>query len=533
MGKIGDLFVKLGLKNEQFKQGIEESKREANGFAETMNAVRLKCVAIWGMIGTAVGKLAFDFIKSSNQIGDAWDKTMAKCKSAWHTFTQSLTSWNWKDFGERMKSGMEAASQLTGTKDAEFEVMNSINIRRAEMSEQLEILREEANNQNLSYKQRAEAGKKYLKMVEGLYDDETKYRKKLMDDTIEYWYSQSDELDFNDDNAEIMAGYLRTFLKRLEVDEDMMEALSNASSDARENYDKYLKWVWDSTDESEKEFRRVAKALYDHYNTIGGRDTTNGDLVSAIAGYEVSKSAFRSENRRITTALNSNLAQIGNDETTAPKVERSGERISALGGLGTMGVQSEYAGGGMGKLAGETQRYAEQAAKAAENSEWLQGQLQKIAEVSYALGDAIAAGISDALQEFTDQLFGLAEANPQAIFANLLQPLADMAKRMGEIMIAEGVAIKAQEFAQKAGFMAGGVPLIAAGAALVAIGAAATSALSALAASGGSGTATTSMSTSTAGATTSSAELTVYVKGTIKGSDILISGQNTQSEWNK
>lgn len=76
--------------------------------------------------------------------------------------------------------------------------------------------------------------------------------------------------------------------------------------------------------------------------------------------------------------------------------------------------------------------------------------------------------------------------------------------------------------------------LIAAGAALIAIGAAASAALSSLAGGGASGaTATTSTGAGMTGATTSSAELTVYVKGTVKGSDIILSGEKTTHEWGK
>ena len=148
--------------------------------------------------------------------------------------------------------------------------------------------------------------------------------------------------------------------------------------------------------------------------------------------------------------------------------------------------------------------------------------------------DAAISGFSDAVQELADQFAGLEEINPGKVVQALLTPLADMAIKEGEILIAQGIGVEA---CKKALEELNGPVAIAAGAALVAIGAAAKSGLAALAKSGAGSTATTTYSgagaSSAAQTQTIQTEMTVYVTGRLSGSDILLSGKKTQSNWNR
>lgn len=158
--------------------------------------------------------------------------------------------------------------------------------------------------------------------------------------------------------------------------------------------------------------------------------------------------------------------------------------------------------------------------------------MQRWADLVAEFADAVSAGFSDGCQEIMDQLFGLSEVNAGAIFQALLEPLADLAIKQGEILIAEGIGVEACKSALES---LNGYAAIAAGAALVAIGAAAKSGLQALASTGGHATSTSTYNGSTggAGAQTIETELTVNVKGTIRGSDIVLSGQKTVNSWGR
>ena len=158
--------------------------------------------------------------------------------------------------------------------------------------------------------------------------------------------------------------------------------------------------------------------------------------------------------------------------------------------------------------------------------------LQRMQDLLADLRDAAIAGLSDAIQELADQFMGLSEINPGKVVQALLTPLADMAIKEGEILIAQGIGIEACKSALE---QLNGWAAVAAGTALVAIGAAAKSGLQALAKSGAGTTATTSYGGS-AGASdvqTIQTELTVYVTGLISGNDILLSGQKTMNGLNR
>lgn len=560
MGKIGDLFVKLGLKNSEFKKGMAEASADVQGFGGKMKAIGTAAKAVWAAIGVAAVKAMHDLIASSNKFGDAWDRTMAKCKGAWNTFLTSLTSWNWDKFGDRMRDAMDAAGRLATTKDAEFEVMNSIRLRKAGMQEELELLRIQSTNQNATYKEREAAAKKYLSMIEGLYEDEARYRQKLLADTVADYYAGSG-IDFNEGNADARTGQLRTFLERLEVDGDMMTALASAADGTKEGYDKYLDWVWGAVDEREREFRRVAKSLYDYYNTVAGRDTANGAVVDAFAKLDAVRSAKYSENRRIYSSLNTAAAGAVKDIDLGALAEQTTEQIDPM----LEAIREEI--DTLEALAAETEEVTDASDAMYERWRLMHG-LPPIEEVidpdiadiiqqadaklqqfgrdierteKYAVDlkelltmgvNSAVQGFSDALQEMFDQLFSIDEGDADAVFAALLKPLAETAKKMGEIMLAAGIGMSA--FGEALKNPTNAPLLIAAGAALIAIGAAASAALSSLAGGGASGaTATTSTGAGMTGATTSSAELTVYVKGTVKGSDIILSGEKTTHEWGK
>lgn len=158
---------------------------------------------------------------------------------------------------------------------------------------------------------------------------------------------------------------------------------------------------------------------------------------------------------------------------------------------------------------------------------------EKMKAAALEVGEAISAGLVDAMQEFTDQLFGLSEGNAGAVFQALLTPLADLSVKMGEMIMAQGIAVEAAKQGLKD---FSGVGQIAAGAALVAIGAAARSGLAALAKGGGATAATstsTAASSTTAAAGVSTQELHIVVEGKLRGQDIVLAGQQAQRAWNR
>lgn len=176
----------------------------------------------------------------------------------------------------------------------------------------------------------------------------------------------------------------------------------------------------------------------------------------------------------------------------------------------------------------ELRKFGDQAEHAMEQQ---MARLEQAKEMTKMFQQAVVAGFSDACEEMAMQLFGLKEANTGEVVKAMLEPLADMAMKAGEIIMAEGIATMAANSAMMS-FGATGVGAVAAGAALMAAGAAAKAGLAALATSGTSAAVPAGYSgDTTTNSFNSSTEITVYVEGKIKGSDIVLSGSRTQSNW--
>ena len=167
--------------------------------------------------------------------------------------------------------------------------------------------------------------------------------------------------------------------------------------------------------------------------------------------------------------------------------------------------------------------------------EWRK-ELELTAEVQETITDGIVDSLAGAASEIGTQLANLSNFDGAAVMQSALEPLADIAVKAGEIIMAEGVAtIEAKRALET--FGATGVGAIAAGAALIAAGSAAKAGLAAL--SSGTATAagvtTYSGSSSTANQDTvvTSSKLEVVVTGKISGSDILLAGKRASDKQNR
>lgn len=91
MGKW-DLFVRLGLKSDDYQKGIRNARNETQGFGASLKNIKAGALAIWGAIGAAVTKFAKDFVTHTNVIGDAWGRTMASIKAQYHSVIADLSN---------------------------------------------------------------------------------------------------------------------------------------------------------------------------------------------------------------------------------------------------------------------------------------------------------------------------------------------------------------------------------------------------------------------------------------------------------
>ena len=164
-------------------------------------------------------------------------------------------------------------------------------------------------------------------------------------------------------------------------------------------------------------------------------------------------------------------------------------------------------------------------------AKWQESQAQ-IAELNGMLEGAIVSAMGNGLQAITDMMAGIEGANAGAVLGALMQPFADTAIQLGEMLIAQGLGVEAFKKSLES---LNGVAAIAAGAALVALGSAMRSGISALSKGGGAAsTASYSGGGSSYGNVENyQSELTIYVEGRISGNDIVLSGNKTLNKWRR
>lgn len=534
--KIGDLWVKLGLRKEEFSRGMKEAGEEvsgAGGLLGKIKAFKGGALAVWAAVAAGAVAMADKFAHTSQRLGDQWDQVTAGLKASWNTFIAAVNSTDFSGLGKRIADSFREARQLASLKDAEFEVMNSIELQKSAMKDELAILRVRMQNQKLSQKEREKAAQEYLDKIKGIYDQEAAYRKKYSIQA-QNTYLTGAKLRETRGNREA----LQTFLTNVAPDSNMVQALDDFKKAgyryANESQKALLEGLKQQTGVNLATLSKIAE----HYQSTN--DEQAKALVDAIVAERQAAGAFNEETRRVQTLGNSVAATGGGGgraETGLSSFDmaviRAKEHMMDLAEDAIAEMERELLDADKIELDPIEVKAPDLSEMEAAIAKYQEDQ-QRMQDLISEFRDAAIGGFSDAVQELADQFAGLEEINPGKVVQALLTPLADMAIKEGEILMAQGVGVEA---CKKALESLNGYAAIAAGAALIAIGAAAKSGLAALAKSGAGSTATTTYSgagaSSAAQTQTIQTEMTVYVTGRLSGSDILLSGKKTQSNWNR
>lgn len=555
MGKIGDLWVKLKLKSDEYKKGLDEAQSKTRSFSDKIKSLSVTAKAIWGAIGISAAKLAGDFIKSSQTIGDAWDKTMTSLTTKWQAvvaeLNRSLTGSGTESLGQQLARGFMgpiwgtlfgpnskraglAGKALSEAKDAMTEIEYAFRLTMAQTGPKLYELYLKMMNSALSASDREAAAKDYRKEVEDIYAPRVKGIKDVMDKTAQQYlaiggispdkYSTDKVLELikmmGSDPAKVEREY-----------SDFFAGYQNISDDISGNLVNTMEAYYNATNEMNDLLKRADRTaqsmgktgLDDIIKKLGAAKDGMADFRAQVAE-EAEVMAADEEFQKMSDPLEE--FERTHDEVLSNMTEK--QRTFA-----------EFAQESFEKAARAAYNYAQQeqesmdAAQDAADTAManLEDRMQKAEELNNMLSDSIASSISDSMQAFSDMLFGLDDADASAVLGALLQPFANMAKQLGEMLIVEGMGIAAFKESMKS---LNPAVAIAAGAALVALGAALSSGIQALGKSGGSSA--MSSSTGSSASTTNeniSTEMTVYVKGKISGKDILISGDNARSYYGR
>ena len=540
MSKIGDLFVRLGLKSDDYKKGLNDAKKQTSSFGTSLKNMKAGALAVWAAIGTAVIAFGKQVLSATNRIGDAWDTMTAGLKAGWDTFVQSLSNFDFNNFVGKFKEAKAAAEELQSVLDAQFEGKNSIALQRAMMSEELAALRIAMRDQNKSNEERLAAAKQYMDKVKPIYEQEIRLAKELMDAQAGKWLAGTDIKD-----SEAARNDLMKFLVDYGKDKGLA---SKIASYLKMDEGASRKALWEDINAYGKQngYTNYITDLAEIYEKWRG-DKDTQPLVEAIINAYNAKAGLNEDTRMVQTIENSISAAIRKEQDDL----KAAEEALAQEVLNVRAETLKTFESDMAKLdkAIEMMNNAEieieipeidlSALEIADATIQdfignFQAEMEEIAALNQMLSDSIASSISGGVQAFTEMLFDLDNADPSQVLSALMQPFADTAIQLGEMLILQGLGIEA--FKKSLNSLQGAVA-IAAGTALVALGSAMSAGIKALAGGGASGTTSASTydsgSYSSDGYDTYESNIVVEVVGKISGSDILIAGSKQQNKWNR
>lgn len=478
MGKIGDLFVRLGLKSDGFKKGMTDAKKETQSFGSKLGQMKAGALAVWAAIGTAVVQFGRDFISSTNKMGDAWAKTMGGMKSVWQTFKSSLANWDWKNFGKKISDAFEAGKEKAAAYDAQFELVNSVRLQRQAIQQELNELYATMRDTSQSSEARRAAKERYMALLQPIADAEIEVYGNMLDAAINEW----------------TAG---TGLNRSR--EEIVEFFTKIGTDAEAMKAKYAD-------------------IFNVYESQKG-DKQNLGIFDIISQYQEAANQMSNAERemaRVTNSINAEIRRafdnLVNDIETA-----AGEDLELDLKLDVDLEEIDWSA-----------LEEELAANIHNLQSTLSAEYAEIDSLNKMLAQSLTDSFSSGLQALTDFLIGVDGANTEQIMAAFIQPIANMMKGMGEMFMAEGIAELALVNAPPAG-------KIAAGAALIAVSSALASGLSKMqGAIGGTAASTSAAGSGTAANTqTLEQEITVNVVGEISGDKIILAGQKTLNKWSR
>lgn len=588
MGKLGDLWVRLGLKKDEYSKGMKEAGNEAEAFGGKMGRLSALAKTAWAAVAAAVVKFASDAIKMTQKWGDQWNQTMAGIKGAYSSFVRQLSSGEgWDNLFANMREAYRVSKEVAAALDEVFERKTSFSYQEAETEKQIAQLQLIARDSSKSEAERKKASEEIIRLTNQLgeskkkiLEDEAAAQRRLFAQQTGMNDAQIDFLvkEYNQ-NREVI-NQSRNYLserKRLETELAAASssygtgAMTSSAYDAiqqrRENAQKALADLEKNTSQYIKDVAQMTK-LYDK----GNDELVKGMAEAEVAVIRVDTETLHAQTR--ATALLGTLSKAGSSggsTTVDPRIAaaaRVQERLAEYGkselqllnekyqqekalleslGIDTTTLAEEYSAN-IKKILDVPLSAAEKLDDLVVDldfqiddeddpvkqvvQQW-EKDVERLQNLIDEFKEVAVSGFSDAVQELANQFMGLSEINPGSVVSALLTPLADMAIKEGEILMAEGLGVEA---CKKALESLNGYAAIAAGAALIAIGSAAKAGLKSLA-SGASRSAASSTATSSTSGYSSGVEdrteITIYVRGKLEGSDIVLSGEKTLNKWDR
>ncbi|MBO5803589.1 MAG: hypothetical protein J6R25_00715 [Bacteroidales bacterium] len=545
MGVLGELWVKLGLKNEEFKAGIDEAKGKTETFGEDVKKVSTAVKAAWAAVGAAVIKLGTDMVKQTQVIGDKWGVFTAGLTAAYNEFVSRIGSGaGWDNLIADMREASRVAKEVQMSLDELFERNNSLSIQEAKKQTEIEKYKQQMRDVSLTDEQRIAAGERAMALEQELlqmrkdvakqeadaYKQILQQRTKMTDADLEYFL---ENYNGNREQIQQAIAYRDTLASLNREIENARVFESQSTGEARRGWKEKAELLEQNRAELTATTNEELKAIADLATKYDlGNDEMVQNYVNALVKMENAGAQYYRETTRMVTMLSSLKQGMGTTGGTA--VATAGREalapLSPLQGLSMPGVSTE----GVDHIAETAKHIRKQKdvalAELEDFNRRMEESVMETAMYSDMFNNAIVSGVVDSLSYLAESIAEGEEINAGAMVAALLTPLADMAISAGTLVLSTGVAVEGVKDALTS---LNPYVAIAAGAALVAIGVAAKAGLGAIAKNGGS----KSQSYSFAGGgsmggaygvdmTTQSQTQEVQVTGVIKGQDIYLANEN-------
>lgn len=558
MGKLGDLIVRLKLKYEDYQKGLKNAEKDTKKFESSFSKLKEAGIAVWAAIGAGVVKLGQSLVRATNQAEDAWAMFMTTAKAGWNTFVKTLLNGEWDKFIQKFKEEIAVAQLLQEALDADTEIANSIALKKSYHAEELAKLEVIARDITKSEKERAAAAEKYKKIQDEIYTQELERAKLLRKAHYQTFIPGKDESFFTEnvmamlDKALVLYGETqkvaalggRTFSEAV-AEAFVADNIDVVGDAAKKNNCGLDGKISESDLRAQDTQRRIRSQIVKYFKeqmkaaniSIEGvfvegllRDffksyelNKNGDevqsLIASLLGVSDAKAAYK----EVTKKMDLLLARVG--DHVAESAERIG-LLDKLSGITAPAIQMD-----LPDIIPDDwlERNREKIDAALAEAQRLQGITN---EINSQFNDAVVGSLSGATQALADCIMGIEDADASQVLAALLQPFAQTMISLGEMLLAEGLAIEVFKTSLAS---LEGAPAIAAGLGLIALGSALTAGIKAL---GGASSASTSAggydsSSGAGGIDTYEQEITVHVVGEISGDKIILAGERTLSKWRR
>jgi uncharacterized protein YecA (UPF0149 family) len=550
MGKISDLWVKLGLKKEGFDKGIDDVKKKTKETENGFGKLKAAGIAVWAAIGAAVVSFVKDFRDKTQAVGDAWAIMASRAEARWKVMLESLTN-GFDNLRQRMNDAADAAEAYTSAMDANFEIQNAFKLQRAEMARELAELEIAMRDTGKTFEERLKLIEDYKNKQGRLYNQIAEQAKYLEDVTLGKFIAGGELADTQQ---------LRDDLKKLLThgfgSRELLDALSNNLN--RENS---IAYVQDAIQSMRRQGISSSKAeadlwasvptkidiskwqgeygtdllemwkLYNNYRN----DAETMELVDRFIATWVAESSEKENNKRVEILEQNLKAQKAQaDQKAGELAEKEAKEIADA----TLEAEAEL-NAWLDEILNEPIQielepiefdFSANEAGLEEIKNKYAKQLADLQFLNDQFNESLNQSIVGGIQSMTDALMGLDGADATAVLSALMTPFADMSIQLGSMLIATGTGIEAFKKSLES---LQGPAAIAAGVALVALGSAMKSGIQKLAGGGGGRTASTYSGESAGGVQTYENEMTIYVEGKISGSDIVLAGQRTVNAWKR